>query len=118
MAYRPLGKIANEPRRRESRQTNNESVDNEKFLQLSRAIKNRAEENRNINENKFKGTFETSGNCNRGPNVEEKEDIRNLEIPEHNLRTSEENIRQVPSGGGSAHIPNSTLICHQTGGNK
>ena len=118
MVYRSVGKNANEPRRREYRQTSNESVDNENFTQLSRTIKNRAEEHRNINENKFQGTLEKLGDCNRSPNVEEQNEVRNLEITEHNLHTTDENIKLVPAGVGSAHRLDSTLVCHQTGGNK
>ena len=118
MVYRSASKIANEPRRREYRQTNNESVDNDNFNQNSRAIKNRVEEHRNINEDKFQGPFEKSGDCNRGPNVEEQKEVRNMEISEHNLHPTDENIRQIPVGAGSAHIQNSTLVCHQTVGNK
>ena len=118
MIYRSVGKIGNEPRRRECRPTNNEQVDNENFSPLSRGIINRTEEHRNVNENKFQGSFETSKGCNRGPDAEEKEEVRNLEITEHNLHSTDDNIRQVPPGAGSTHMQNSTLVCHQTGGNK
>ena len=115
---RSVGNMGNEHRRRESRQTNNESVENENFVQLGRVIKNRAEEHRNIDESKLQESFEKSSECNRDLNDEEKREVRNLGITEHNLKSTEDSFMQALAGSGSSKIQNSNLVCHQTGGNK